>query len=69
MLYYKATTGCGLGVFCGVSVRKHTAPVALILALPRSAGAQYARVASGPGHAPTARPRQTPRRPRAPLHR
>ena len=32
MLYYKATAGCGVGVFVGVSVRKRTAPViALIL--------------------------------------
>ena len=26
MLYYKATNGCGVGVFVGVSVRKRTAP-------------------------------------------
>ena len=32
MLYYKATAGCGVGVFVGVSVRKSTAPVSLILA-------------------------------------
>ena len=31
MLYYKATAGCGVGGFVGVSVRKRTAPVALIL--------------------------------------
>jgi hypothetical protein len=31
MLYYKATAGCGVGVFVGVSVRKRTAPIALIL--------------------------------------
>ena len=31
MLYYKATAGCGVGVFVGVSARKRAAPVALIL--------------------------------------
>ena len=31
MLHYKATAGCGVGFFVGVSVRKRTAPVALIL--------------------------------------
>ena len=31
MLYYKATAGCGVGGFVGVSVRKRTAPVSLIL--------------------------------------
>ena len=28
MLYYKATAGCGVGMFWGVSVRTRTAPVA-----------------------------------------
>ena len=31
MLYYKATAGCGVGMFVGVSARKRAAPVALIL--------------------------------------
>ena len=31
MLYYKATAGCGVGVFVGVSVRKRTAPIFAIL--------------------------------------
>ena len=30
MLYYKATAGCGVGMFVGVSARKRAAPVALI---------------------------------------
>ena len=29
MLYYKATTGCGVRGFVGVSVRKRTAPASL----------------------------------------
>ena len=29
MLYYKATAGCGVGMFVGVSARKRAAPVAL----------------------------------------
>ena len=31
MLYYKATAGCGVGMFVGVSARKRAAPVTLIL--------------------------------------
>ena len=31
MLYFKATAGCGVGMFVGVSARKRAAPVALIL--------------------------------------
>ena len=31
MLYYKATAGCGVGMFVGVSACKRAAPVALIL--------------------------------------
>jgi hypothetical protein len=47
MLYYKATAGCGVGMFVGVSARRRAAPVTLILgrvaALLR-AGARRARV-------------------------
>ena len=31
MLYYKATAGCGVGMFVGVSARTRAAPVTLIL--------------------------------------
>ena len=31
MLYYKATAGCGVGMFVGVSARRRAAPVTLIL--------------------------------------
>ena len=36
MLYYKATAGCGVGMFVGVSARKRAAPVTLILPGSRS---------------------------------
>jgi hypothetical protein len=38
MLYYKATAGCGVGMFVGVSARKRAAPVARRRPLQLAAG-------------------------------
>ena len=53
MLYYKATAGCGVEIFVGVSARKRAAPVTLILgrvaALPPPSAAFLSPSGFAPG--------------------